>query len=44
VLGDLGLAKSIEELKSSKTFRGTLFYASPEVINREKYNFDADKW
>ena len=41
VIGDLGLAKSINELS---TFKGTLNYASPEVINKEEYKFEADIW
>jgi serine/threonine protein kinase len=44
VIGDLGLAKSIKELKSSKSFKGTLFYASPEVINTEDFDFKTDIW
>ena len=44
VIGDLGIAKSIEDLKKSKTFSCTLFYASPEVINRENYSLNADIW
>ena len=31
VLGDLGLAKSLEDLKRSRTYSCTLFYASPEI-------------
>jgi NIMA (never in mitosis gene a)-related kinase len=44
VIGDLGIAKSIEELKRSKTFSCTLFYASPEVVNKEDFSFLADIW
>ena len=44
VIGDLGIAKSVEQLKLSKTFSCTLFYASPEVINREDYSFETDIW
>ena len=44
VLGDLGLAKSIEDLKRSRTYSCTLFYASPEVINEQDYSFEADIW
>ena len=44
VLGDLGLAKSMRELKSSKTYSCTNFYASPEIINRGNYSFETDIW
>ena len=44
VIGDLGLAKSIDELKSSKTFAGSINYVSPEIINKEKYKFEVDIW
>ena len=44
VIGDLGLAKSLEELEKSKTFSGTLAYASPEVINKQDYTFKCDIW
>jgi serine/threonine protein kinase len=46
IIGDLGIAKTLEDLKKSKTFSCTLFYASPEVINRdrENYSFKADIW
>ena len=44
MIGDLGLAKSINELKSSKTFTGSLNYASPEIINKEEYKFEVDIW
>lgn len=44
VLGDLGLAKSLEGLKKSKTFSCTLFYASPEVIDKKDYNLEVDIW
>ena len=44
VLGDLGLAKSLEDLERSRTYSCTLFYASPEVLNKEGYGFQADIW
>ena len=44
VIGDLGLARSIKELKSSSTFKGTLFYVCPEVVNEQDYNAKADIW
>ena len=44
VIGDLGLAKSMKDLMSSKKLIGTLFYASPEVINESEYNFECDIW
>jgi serine/threonine protein kinase len=44
VIGDLGIAKSIEELQKSKTYKCTLYYASPEIIKREDYSFEIDIW
>jgi serine/threonine protein kinase len=45
VLGELGLAKSMEELRRSRTFLCTLIYASPEVLNSEDLDgFQADIW
>jgi len=45
VIGDLGLAKSLKDLNTSKAYiKGTLMYVSPEVINREDYKFEVDIW
>ena len=44
VLGDLGLAKSLEDLKRSRTYSCTFFYASPELINQQNYSLEADIW
>ena len=44
VLGDLGLAKSLEDLKRSRTYSCTYFYASPELINQKNYSLEADIW
>ena len=44
VIGDLGLAKSTGESKSSTNFHGTLPYSSPEVISKEPYSIKADIW
>ena len=41
VLGDLGIAKTLEDLKKSKR---SLNYSSPEVLNQQDYNFEADIW
>lgn len=44
VIGDLGLAKSLDEWQSSKTFAGTINYISPEMLNKEDYKFEVDIW
>ncbi len=42
-IADLGIAK-IMKTSGLTTKIGTLFYASPEVLNEEKYDFSADIW
>ena len=44
VLGDIGFESSTKELNSSNAFRWTLYYACPEVINEQAYDFKADIW
>ena len=44
VIGDLGIAKTSEQLSKSVTYSCTFSYASPEVVNREKYNSLTDIW
>ena len=44
VIGDLGIAKTLEDLKRTKTFTCTLLYASPEVLKKEDYSFKTDIW
>lgn len=44
VIGDLGLARSMDTLKSSKTFAGSINYISPEIIKKENYKYEVDIW
>ena len=41
VLGDIGSARSIESIKIC---RSQLYYSSPEVINQQDFNFEANIW
>ena len=42
-IADLGISK-IMKTSGLTTKIGTLFYASPEVLNEENYDFSADVW
>ena len=42
-IADLGIAKAMKT-EGLKTKIGTIFYASPEVLNEENYDFSADIW
>ena len=42
-IADLGIAK-IMKTSGLSTKAGTLFYASPEVLEEENYDFSADIW
>ena len=44
VIGDLGLAKSLKDLERSRTYSCTVFYASPEILDRKDYGFQVDIW
>ena len=44
VLGDLGLVRSINDLKIYNRFKGSLYYVCPEVLNEQAYDFKADIW
>ena len=44
-LGDFGIAKSLcSTLDKAKTFIGTPYYFSPEVIMSKPYSFKSDIW
>ncbi|KAJ3134379.1 G2-specific serine/threonine protein kinase [Irineochytrium annulatum] len=45
-LGDFGLSRVIEnpELEFAKTYVGTPFYMSPEIVNESAYNTKSDVW
>ncbi|KAJ3108535.1 G2-specific serine/threonine protein kinase [Phlyctochytrium planicorne] len=45
-LGDFGLSRTIENPESefAKTFVGTPFYMSPELVNESCYNTKSDVW
>ena len=43
-VGDFGIAKILENKNLTKTYVGTPYYMSPEVINNRSYNQKADVW
>ena len=43
-LGDLGLAKLMENITHASTYAGTKQYMSPEVYNDGRYYPNADIW
>ena len=44
VIGDLGLALTLEEQEKSCTFAGTLCYLSPEFVDNKLICFKSDIW
>ena len=44
VIGDLGLAKSINEIRTSTMLTGTLNYLSPECFCGRKISCESDIW
>ena len=44
MIGDLGLAKSIKEIRDSTKIVGTWMYMSPECIRNEKMTIKTDIW
>lgn len=44
MIGDLGLARELDKVRSSSIFAGTINYMSPESIKREKITFFTDIW
>ena len=43
-IGDLGIAKILENEKYTNTFIGTLYYMSPEMCENKSYTFKTDLW
>ena len=43
-IGDLGIAKLLEDTKFAKTFVGTPYYVSPEMCKNKPYNEKSDIW
>lgn len=44
-LGDFGIAKSLNStVECAKTFIGTPFYLSPEMVQNQPYSFKSDIW
>jgi len=43
-LGDFGLARVMHDTSFAKTFVGTPYYMSPELVNRKNYNQKSDIW
>lgn len=43
-IGDLGLAKINDQIKSTTKFAGTINYISPECILNEKITIKSDIW
>jgi serine/threonine protein kinase len=43
-IGDLDFIKLKETSMATKSFFGTPFYMSPEMIQREKYSYETDIW
>ncbi len=41
-LGDFGLAENIENLRDSKSIKGTISYLAPEIITNREYSFQSD--
>ncbi len=42
-IGDLGQSKQIDD-EFLKTFVGTKFYFSPEMVNKQEYTVKTDVW
>ena len=44
-LGDFGIAKVLNKTKSkAKSFVGTPYYISPEILKGKQYDFFSDIW
>ena len=44
-LGDFGIAKCLDQtIDKAKTYVGTPYYLSPEIINSQPYGFQSDIW
>ena len=43
-IGDLGLAKINDQIRSTTKFAGTINYISPECIKNEKITIKSDIW
>jgi len=44
-IGDLGLARSVNSTQLYvKSFVGTVYYTSPEIILRKEYTLNTDVW
>ena len=44
-LGDFGIAKCLDQtMDKAKTYVGTPYYLSPEIINSQPYGFQSDIW
>ena len=44
-LGDFGIAKCLDTtLSQAKTFIGTPYYLSPEIVQNKPYSFKSDVW
>ena len=44
-LGDFGIAKCLDKtMDKAKTYIGTPYYLSPEIINSQPYGFQSDIW
>ena len=41
-IGDFGFSK--EESSNPKSFAGTTYYQSPEILNNKPYSFKTDVW
>lgn len=44
-LGDFGVSKTLKDtLDKAKSFKGTPYYISPEIIEGKEYSFNSDIW
>ena len=43
-IGDLGVAKQLNQTNFAKTFIGTPYYLSPELCSEKPYNYKSDIW
>ena len=42
-LGDFGISRSVEK-SLAKTFIGTPYYISPEIVQNQPYSYKSDVW
>ena len=44
-IGDFGIAKVLSaKLQKAKTYIGTIYYESPEMVQNKPYSFSTDVW